>query len=183
MREGLAPSNSLVTLCVPYIFVFPYSSFRQSLTRRPEKLKPPAGAGGVICRCGERGIIRFAHDPMREDIAPSNSLVTLCVPYVFVFPYSSFRQSLTRRPEKLKPPAGAGGVICRCGERGIRTPVPPEGGKRFSRPSHSTTLASLPSTATAHLSGKGSICSHRHEKTAFNQHIRIRIWLFNHLPD
>jgi hypothetical protein len=36
------------------------------------------------------------------------------------------------------------GVICRCGERGIRTPGPAIAGQRFSRPPHSTTLPSLP---------------------------------------
>jgi hypothetical protein len=34
-------------------------------------------------------------------------------------------------------------MIRSCGERGIRTPGPPEGGQRFSRPPHSTTLPSL----------------------------------------
>ena len=45
---------------------------------------------------------------------------------------------------KTKPPClRHDGLFCDCGERGIRTPGPAIAEQRFSRPPHSTALASL----------------------------------------
>ena len=66
----------------------------------------------------------------------------------FYFQLSSLMQAWFGQL-KIKIPQQAAGVICSCGERGIRTPGSPEGEQRFSRPPHSTTLPSLPSSAIA----------------------------------
>ena len=60
-----------------------------------------------------------------------------------VFLFLSLSQTTFGKLQKIKIPQLAAGVIWSCGERGIRTPGPPIGGQRFSRPPHSTTLPSL----------------------------------------
>gem|GEM_PF-5154733 len=53
------------------------------------------------------------------------------------------------RPAEKKIPVSrqADGCDLVCGEGGVRTPGPPVGGQRFSRPPHSTTLPLLLSAA------------------------------------
>ena len=63
---------------------------------------------------------------------------------LFVFKLFSLRQAWLVQLKNKKPSAcRLTGVIWSCGERGIRTPGPAEAGQRFSRPPHSTALASL----------------------------------------
>lgn len=67
---------------------------------------------------------------------------TRCASLFFAFRY--FRLCKHSGCPKAKTlPNTREGLLWVGGERGIRTPGPPEGGQRFSRPPHSTTLPSL----------------------------------------
>ena len=66
------------------------------------------------------------------------------VPRVFLFWDLPYQSKLWTGCLKTKTTAKMAVVLLwLCGERGIRTPGPPIGGQRFSRPPHSTALPSL----------------------------------------